>query len=79
NGRIFGEKIPLNTAPFTLFGLALAIFLAFRNNASFERFKEARLQWGNLLIAARTVTSQLHRYLPDSVGEAERNRLADLL
>jgi hypothetical protein len=34
HGKIFGEKIPLNTAPFTLFGLALAIFLAFRNNAS---------------------------------------------
>ncbi|KVG57895.1 bestrophin family protein [Burkholderia territorii] len=79
NGRIFGEKIPLNTAPFTLFGLALAIFLAFRNNASFERFKEARLLWGNLLISARTITSQLRRYLPDSVSDAERNRLADLL
>ena len=79
NGRIFGEKIPLNTAPFTLFGLALAIFLAFRNNASFERFKEARHLWGNLLIAARALTSQLNRYLPDSVDDAERNRLADLL
>jgi putative membrane protein len=32
-GRIFGEKIPLNTAPFTLFGLALAIFLAFRGKS----------------------------------------------
>ncbi|MBN6733160.1 bestrophin family protein [Burkholderia multivorans] len=79
NGRIFGEKIPLNTAPFTLFGLALAIFLAFRNNASFERFKEARLLWGNLLIAARALTSQMRRYLPDSVDDAQRNRLADWL
>ncbi|VWC61685.1 bestrophin family protein [Burkholderia lata] len=79
NGRIFGEKIPLNTAPFTLFGLALAIFLGFRNSASFERFKEARHLWGNLLIAARTLTSQVNRYLPDSVSDAERNRLADLL
>ncbi|KWF02913.1 bestrophin family protein [Burkholderia pseudomultivorans] len=79
NGRIFGEKIPLNTAPFTLFGLALAIFLAFRNNASFERFKEARHLWGNLLIAARTLTSQIRRYLPDSVDDAQRNRLADWL
>ncbi|MXN60890.1 bestrophin family ion channel, partial [Burkholderia pseudomallei] len=65
NGRIFGEKIPLNTAPFTLFGLALAIFLAFRNNASFERFKEARHLWGNILIASRALTSQMRRYLPE--------------
>ncbi|PAJ80059.1 bestrophin family protein [Burkholderia ubonensis] len=79
NGRIFGEKIPLNTAPFTLFGLALAIFLAFRNNASFERFKEARHLWGDVLIASRTLTSQMRRYLPDHVDDALRNQTIDLL
>ncbi|KVR30885.1 bestrophin family protein [Burkholderia ubonensis] len=79
NGRIFGEKIPLNTAPFTLFGLALAIFLAFRNNASFERFKEARHLWGDVLIASRTLTSQIRRYLPENVDAAERNQTIDLL
>ncbi|OJA91309.1 hypothetical protein BGV71_04695 [Burkholderia ubonensis] len=79
NGRIFGEKIPLNTAPFTLFGLALAIFLAFRNNASFERFKEARHLWGDVLIASRTLTSQMRRYLPEHVDAAERNQTIDLL
>lgn len=36
HGRIFGEKIPLNTAPFTLFGLALAIFLAFRSHDQYN-------------------------------------------
>ncbi|RQQ00425.1 bestrophin family protein [Burkholderia stagnalis] len=79
NGRIFGEKIPLNTAPFTLFGLALAIFLAFRNNASFERFSEARHLWGNMLIASRTLTSQIKHYLPDNVDEMERNEVIDKL
>ncbi|KWK76939.1 hypothetical protein WM16_11425 [Burkholderia ubonensis] len=79
NGRIFGEKIPLNTAPFTLFGLALAIFLAFRNNASFERFKEARHLWGDMLIASRTLTSQMRRYLPDHVDDALCNQTIDLL
>ncbi|KVT86779.1 hypothetical protein WK59_10015 [Burkholderia ubonensis] len=79
NGRIFGEKIPLNTAPFTLFGLTLAIFLAFRNNASFERFKEARHLWGDVLIASRTLTSQMRRYLPEHVDDALRNQTIDLL
>lgn len=65
HGRVFGEKIPLNTAPFTLFGVALAIFLAFRNNASYERFNEARHLWGALLIASRTLTSQMLCYLPE--------------
>ncbi|KVQ15123.1 hypothetical protein WJ99_07730 [Burkholderia ubonensis] len=79
NGRIFGEKIPLNTAPFTLFGLALAIFLAFRNNASFERFKEARHLWGDVLIASRTLASQMRRYLPEHVDDALRDQTIDLL
>jgi putative membrane protein len=65
HGRIFGEKIPLNTTLLTLFGLTLAIFLGFRNTASYDRFKEARYLWGNLLIAARQLTSQMLGYLED--------------
>ena len=37
-GRVFGEKIPLDAALLTLFGLTLAIFIGFRNAASCERF-----------------------------------------
>lgn len=65
HGRIFGEKIPLNTTLLTLFGLTLAIFLSFRNTASYDRFKEARYLWGNLLIAARQFTSQTLCYIQD--------------
>lgn len=74
HGRILGEKIPLNTAPFTLFGVALTIFLAFRNNASYERFKEARLIWGHVLIASRSLASQILSYIPDNAG-VDRVRL----
>ncbi len=70
-GRIFGEKIPLNTAPFTLFGLALAIFLAFRNNASYERFNEARHLWGVLLISTRALTSQMLCYVPERADKVQ--------
>lgn len=79
HGRVFGEKIPLNTAPFTLFGVALAIFLAFRNNASYDRFIEARHLWGSLLVSSRTLTSQMLCYLPEDLGKAERTRLAHAL
>ncbi|ANA35730.1 hypothetical protein R82526_02944 [Ralstonia mannitolilytica] len=78
-GRILGEKIPLNTTPFTLFGLALAIFLAFRNNASYARFDEARHLWGSLLIASRTLTSQVLCYLPDNTSRAERIGVANMV
>ncbi|UVA80968.1 bestrophin family protein [Pandoraea commovens] len=75
HGRIFGEKIPLNTTLLTLFGLTLAIFLAFRNNASYERFNEARHLWGNALIATRTLVSQVLSYVPEA---GETLRIADL-
>jgi ion channel-forming bestrophin family protein len=64
DGRILGKKVPLDTAPFTLVGVSLAIFLAFRNNASYDRHWEARKLWGHLLIASRSLASQAIAYLP---------------
>ncbi|MDR2332002.1 MAG: hypothetical protein LBE61_00810 [Burkholderiaceae bacterium] len=75
HGRIFGEKIPLNTTLLTLFGLTLAIFLGFRNTASYDRFKEARYLWGNLLIASRQLTSQMLCYIPRREDVQEMARL----
>ncbi|MBB3259304.1 putative membrane protein [Paraburkholderia bannensis] len=79
HGRIFGEKIPLNTTPFTLCGVALTIFLAFRNNASYERYWEARRLWGNALIAARALVSQFRHYVPPGSAPFENRRIPRLL
>ncbi|GAB3264142.1 bestrophin family ion channel [Larkinella harenae] len=57
-GQVFEYKIPLTPAPFTLMGVALAIFLGFRNNASYERFWEGRKLWGSLVIDSRSLTRQ---------------------
>ncbi|MDB5287364.1 MAG: hypothetical protein JWR05_2313 [Mucilaginibacter sp.] len=58
NGDLFKYKIPLNPAPFILFGIALALFLGFRNNASYERFWEGRKLWGALLNDTRSLARQ---------------------
>lgn len=58
HGTVFSFKIPLNPAPFTLFGIALALFLGFRNNASYERFWEGRKLWGALLNDTRSLARQ---------------------
>jgi len=79
HGRIFGEKIPLSTGPFTLFGLTLAIFLGFRNNTSYSRFSEARVLWGNMLIASRTLVSQALSYLPPETRKEQATQLAQQL
>lgn len=57
-GVIFSFKVPLNPAPLTLFGFVLALFLGFRNNASYDRFWEGRKLWGALLNTARSLTRQ---------------------
>jgi putative membrane protein len=75
DGRIFGVKIPLDTAPFPLVGVSLAIFLGFRNNASYARFVDARHCWGQLLIATRALTSQAISYLPADAAGFDRGLL----
>jgi putative membrane protein len=63
---LLGKRVPLETAPFSLLGISLAIFLAFRNNASYQRYLEARQHWGHILIAGRNLVSQVQAYLPVS-------------
>ncbi len=63
---LLGTRVPLETAPFSLLGVSLAIFLAFRNNASYQRYLEARQHWGHVLISGRTLVSQMLAYLPES-------------
>jgi len=55
HGRVFDTKITLTPIPFSLIGLALAIFLGFRNSATYDRWWEGRKQWGDLVIHARSL------------------------
>lgn len=58
----------LSIPPFTLMGIALAIFLGFRNSVSYDRYWEARKQWGSLLIAARSLTRQVASVAPQDTA-----------
>jgi putative membrane protein len=51
--------------PFTLLGIALSIFLGFRNNACYDRWWEARRQWGQLIAEARAAIRDGIALLPD--------------
>ena len=50
--------VHLAAAPFALIGLALSIFMNFRNNACYDRWWEARKLWGELIIAVRSFMRQ---------------------
>jgi putative membrane protein len=65
HGFLFDWKVTLTTVPFTLIGLALAIFLGFRNNAAYERYWEARKLWGDLLHRSRSLARQVATLLAD--------------
>jgi putative membrane protein len=55
-------------APFTAVGVAISLFLGFRNNASYDRWWEGRRQWGAQLIAVRNF-ARLLSVLKVSAGE----------
>ncbi|GAB2647523.1 bestrophin family protein [Psychrobacter pocilloporae] len=52
-------------ATFTLLGIALSLFLGFRNNASYQRWWEARMLWGQLVYDARSLTRQVLSFIDD--------------
>lgn len=68
----------MSTAPFSLIGIALAIFLGFRNSASYDRFWEARKLWGMLLVASRSLLRQGQTLARHAPGEPAVRQLAAL-
>lgn len=61
-------EVGLTSVPFSLVGLALGIFLGFRNNTSYDRFWEGRKLWGALVNTTRTTARQIQTLIgkPDS-------------
>lgn len=51
--RIFSR---ISAVPFTLIGIALSVFMSFRNSACYDRWWEARKLWGDLRGSCRTTT-----------------------
>lgn len=53
------EKVSLPFSVSAILGSALAIFLAFRNNNSYNRWWEARTLWGNIINNSRIFARQI--------------------
>lgn len=64
HGSLFQFKVTLNAGPFSLMGVALAIFLGFRINASYDRFWEARKHWGAVLVETRNLARMALASIP---------------
>src|ERR1700756_473899 len=69
-GTIFKHKGPLYGTPFTLVGVALALFLGFRNSSSYDRWWEGRKLWGALVNITRALTVQVLTMTDDAPGKS---------
>ena len=70
-GTVLKHKVPLNSTPFTLVGVALALFLGFRNSSAYDRWWEGRKLWGALVNTMRTLTRQALTMAGDTNGEEQ--------
>jgi len=77
--HILKLTVNLSTVPFSLIGIALAVFLGFRNSASYDRYWEGRKLWGQMLNETRSLTREALT-LPRSDDEAAtRERARELV
>lgn len=73
------HNLHINPNIFTLFGIALAIFLGFRNSVSYDRFWEGRKLWGALLNDTRSLARQSHSLISSSDYDEKREEFINLL
>lgn len=59
HGRYALDWLELTPTPFSIMGIALSIFLGFRNGACYDRWWEGRKFWGALINSSRTYTRQV--------------------
>jgi putative membrane protein len=64
--RGFGFVPIIDGLGFTVFGVALSLFLGFRNNAAYDRWWEARRLWGGLLADMRSFAREVDIFVPDA-------------
>jgi putative membrane protein len=64
-----------SAAPFAVFGVALSLFLGFRNNAAYERWWEARKLWGQLVANCRALARETALFIENDARRDTLQRL----
>jgi len=74
--RHFAAFPEIDAMGFTVFGIALSLFLGFRNNAAYDRWWEARRLWGGLLADLRSFAREVQLFVPDTAFQKQAIRLS---
>jgi len=69
NSHSYFEQLIFPDTEISIFGIAVAIMLGFRNNEAYNRFWEARTAWGDLTNASRNFASQVMGYVQPPEGQ----------
>lgn len=80
NERSYFENLTFPDAEISVFGIAVAILLGFRNNEAYNRYWEARTAWGSLTNTSRNFTTQVMGYIryPNSQMPAPQETIANI-
>jgi len=73
------SRLAAPIAPIGTLGAALAIFVAFRDNASYARWWEARTVWGNLQASSRVLARQLVAATDNAIAAGTGGSRDDIL
>lgn len=73
NGWVVIPRFPL--APFTIIGIALSLFLGFRNQAAYDRWWEARKLWGDMVYEIRSLARSSETLLDLNAEKSEAGQL----
>jgi len=68
------RDVTLTVTPFSLIGLAISIFLGFRNNASYDRYWEARKLWGRMVNISRSWARQVMTLIAAEDGASDARK-----
>lgn len=70
-----GIQLSIPWSPITVMGIAVAFYLGFKNNSSYDRTWEARKIWGSIVNNSRTFGAAVTSFVGSSDKEAIQKEL----
>jgi putative membrane protein len=64
-----GVDISIPFLPLSTIGIAVALYIGFKNSRSYDRFWEGRMAWGGIVTLSRTWANQVLSYITTSPGQ----------
>ncbi len=71
----YAVDISINWQPISVIGIAVAFYLGFKNNASYDRTWEARKIWGGIVNTSRSFTVSIISFIQGTSSHAIRQEL----